>query len=132
MPVLIYSLLILNLLFCDRVVVANKFLSGYGANSGNLLIPLSPTLRGSQMMMVVEWGASVGSTAYGNKVGVPTDLDVYLKFAVSATEDCLGKYISQLSSIFAQTNLLPRSVLQLAVLWVCQSARLRLHQRSHH
>jgi hypothetical protein len=94
-------------------VIANSFLSGYGANSGNLLIPLSPTLRGSQMMMVIEWGASVGSTAYNNKVcemafgiislvfkclckciqkvGVPTDLDVYLKFAVSGTEDCLGE-----------------------------------------
>jgi hypothetical protein len=75
-----------------RLVVANPFLSGAGANSGNLLIPLSPTLRGSQMMMVLEWGASVGSTAYSNQVGVPTDLDLYLKFPVSDTEECLVYY----------------------------------------
>jgi len=77
-----------------RLVVANSYVSSAGSNSENLLIPLAKNLRGNQMLIVAEWGASVGSTAYSNQVGVPTDLDLYLKFAVSADEECLVYYNS--------------------------------------
>jgi len=46
------------------------------------------------MFMVLEWGPQVGSSAYAAGVGVPLDLDLFVKFPVSTTEDCLVYYNS--------------------------------------
>ena len=65
-----------------------------GFSSADLLVPLAPTVRGSQVVLVLEWGATVGASAFAAGIGVPTDLDVYLKFSVSDTEECLVYYNS--------------------------------------
>lgn len=57
-------------------------------------IPLAPKLRGSQLMAVVEWGPVVGASADASGVGVPTDLDVFLRFAATDSTDCLVYYNS--------------------------------------
>ena len=51
--------------------------------SAHLLVPLARGLRESQMMIVVEWGVQASEEANSEGVGVPTDLDVYLRFGVS-------------------------------------------------
>ena len=66
-----------------------------GSSSGNVLVPLAPKLRGFQLLAVVEWGGQVGAAAYGAGVGVPLDLDVFLRFtATDGGEDCTVYYNS--------------------------------------
>merc|ERR1711965_697156 len=53
------------------------------AASAHLPVPLARSLRGAQMMIVVEWGVQASADADSRGVGVATDLDVYLRFGVS-------------------------------------------------
>lgn len=59
------------------------------ADSTDTLLSMAPALEADQMLIAVQWGPQLDFMSYANHQGTPTDLDVYLKFAVSDQSECM-------------------------------------------
>ena len=54
-----------------------------------ILVSMAPELDDDEMLITMSWGSQESYTKWNNGRGTPTDLDLYLQFAVSDSSDCL-------------------------------------------